>query len=239
MKVTIVIENGKVSVEVDDGQAINPKTVEMPGSTIMFEPLPSQKLAEGAADFVHHEPEKPHEPKEAIHKKGEPARRCIYCNDVIESASKAAKVCKKPECKKAQQREYTRKWAEKKGLVAKIVPAKPVEKPPVKPEFLPGHEKTNDEIESWRPTESTPEKTNVNDKPAGADWFCIHCKKWGMHKSPDCPFVDHAHPATRQRESDEPFDDPWNCQMCRNEGHLCDLHDRLDKDGKKPPKRWS
>lgn len=31
------------------------------------------------------------------------------------------------------------------------------------------------------------------------------------------------------------FDDPWDCQMCRNAGDLCDMHERMTKRGKKPP----
>jgi hypothetical protein len=32
------------------------------------------------------------------------------------------------------------------------------------------------------------------------------------------------------------FVDRWNCGMCRNAGDLCLLHEKMEKDGKKPPK---
>jgi hypothetical protein len=31
------------------------------------------------------------------------------------------------------------------------------------------------------------------------------------------------------------FNDSWDCQMCRNAGSLCKLHEGMQKDGKKPP----
>ena len=31
------------------------------------------------------------------------------------------------------------------------------------------------------------------------------------------------------------FDDPWNCQACREAGCLCRLHQRMDEDGDRPP----
>jgi len=33
------------------------------------------------------------------------------------------------------------------------------------------------------------------------------------------------------------FNDPWDCNMCRNAGDLCVLHQGITDDGKKPP-RW-
>lgn len=32
------------------------------------------------------------------------------------------------------------------------------------------------------------------------------------------------------------FMDPWNCAICCNAGDLCVLHEKLEADGKKPPK---
>lgn len=32
------------------------------------------------------------------------------------------------------------------------------------------------------------------------------------------------------------FEDLWDCGMCRNAGDLCAMHEKMEAEGKKPPK---
>lgn len=32
------------------------------------------------------------------------------------------------------------------------------------------------------------------------------------------------------------FDDPWDCGVCRNAGDVCEMHESMELDGKKPPR---
>lgn len=77
----------------------------------------------------------------------------------------------------------------------------------VKPTFLPGYEKTPEEIEAARPRVSVPTEPAPTHTP-------------GM-----------------KRLSSPDFDDPWNCQKCRDNMHICDFHAGMEADGSKPPTR--
>lgn len=47
-----------------------------------------------------------------------------------------------------------------------------------------------------------------------------------------------AAPGNRSKTTErrEVFDDPWDCEMCRNAGDLCQMHDTMELNGQKPPK---
>lgn len=189
------------------------------------------------------------------------ARTCECCGDDISDLRGNRTVCEKPDCLQWRKRRAANKWArENSGRPAVALPGRPqmpetsksaseaaavppaAIKPPTEPQFLPGYEKSPEEIEKWRPKPPKPPKPakhpgyeDIHNKPDDAEWWCVHCKRWGSHRSPDCIAVDYEHPAAQQREAGDPFTDPWNCQLCRTEQHLCPMHASMTKDGQTPP----
>lgn len=85
-------------------------------------------------------------------------RECEVCHDDISNLNKLRKLCKKPECLKESNRRYAREYWQKKH--GKDAPDNRITKPAtrqetaslaVTPEFLPGYEKSPEEIEALRP----------------------------------------------------------------------------------------
>lgn len=170
-------------------------------------------------------------------------RSCATCGDDISDLDSRRKVCNKPECKLAIKRRAARDYLarQRKTSPAQVdVPDKPVHwckhcqaytthdsdhhpKPEpahidrlgVTPKFLPGHEKTPEEIESLRPKD-------VGFKPIVPT---------------DRDIARLAPPPVFGQKKTSDFEDPWNCQACRDYEQICQLHKAMEADGKKPPAR--
>ena len=48
------------------------------------------------------------------------------------------------------------------------------------------------------------------------------------------PLIGRLIPTSSAPASDE-FDDRWDCEMCRNAGDFCDMHEKMEADGKSAP----
>lgn len=179
MKTIITIENGKVTVETDDGveDVINVNGGE---ASNLYHPRGEMR----GMTIVHSnnaEENKPAPP---------PASRPERLNDSPAKPKKPARQLVSAEHKKAKQAEYNRRYRIKQIAKQKGVPLpKPEEKvewckfcvaftthsskthprsdPPKapKPEFLPGHEKSTAEIDSWRPRTILPGTAEYNSAP--------------------------------------------------------------------------
>ena len=225
MKTTITIENGKVSVQVDDNQPTQVKTSPPP---IILQGSEPEIKRTSIKDRVPEAPKHIQKPieKPVLDKPAAGDRKCAICGDDISHLDKRSTICKKPDCIKSQKRIYMQRWAEKKR--SGTVPPKQEEeqkvdwckhcqaytthdsdhhpKPKVEPQFMPGHEKSAAEIEDWRP-----KTTGIDDKPVPRGTI--------QHT----PALDG-------------FPDPWDCDACRRRSHLCPLHQGMTDDGKEPPK---
>lgn len=139
-------------------------------------------------------------------------RSCIVCGEDISSLDKRRKLCVKPECQKEWSRRYAQEWNQKNYVPAKkkpedaLVVSQEAAPTPVAPQFMPGHEKTPEEIEQWRP------------------------KTFNVPTDSEMP----KHTPSERVASD--FADPWNCQMCRDLSKVCDFHQRMEDSGSRPPK---
>jgi hypothetical protein len=174
MKTTITIENGKVSVQVDDGQPVQVETVKSASHVKSVVPPPVEVTNDKS---INSKPMAADVPETS-------GRSCQFCDVDLSASGSRAKICKKPECKKAQGRIYAQRYAAKKG-----------KKPATSEEtiFLPGHEKTKKEVESWRPKVTLPEAVPagrvVQRSPAGFEdpWNCQACRTKGelcpLHQS--------------------------------------------------------
>jgi hypothetical protein len=96
------------------------------------------------------------------------------------------------------------------------------------------------------------------DQPPGK-WWCIHCKAWVDHKTPECPTLnntkddlsfckhcqkwgDHStdqHPDIPHTDENGEFVDRWNCGMCRDRKIICEFHLKMEKGGAKPPLKFN
>lgn len=218
MRTTIIIENGKVSVSVDDSSPTIIQKLRGGGDSNEAAAHPEPKSA-----APHHKRPKVVESKPVPTKNGGVKRTCEICGDDITTLDKRRKICQKSTCIKEKNRVFMQKWWAKKRGKSAAEPAKVEEKQVgyckhcqaytthdtahhivPKPVFLPGHEKTPEEIESWRP-----KPANTDDSPV-------------KYADTDIPASD--------------FTDPWDCDACRRRSHLCPLHQSLSDDGKTPPK---
>lgn len=144
---------------------------------------------------------------------GKKMKRCEFCGDDISHLpGNNRKACLKPECAKAQKKQYMDRWLAKqpkKAAKSKSgpIPQQEATPAPVTPQFMPGHEKTPEEIEAWRPKPfNLPEST---------------------------PSLG----AARLEQLTSDFTDPWNCEACRRRDHLCPLHQSMSDDGSVPPSK--
>jgi len=235
VKTLITIENGKISVQVDDNSPVDVQTsplryrdqygvvAEFPLPTVAdttIKPRPSvmdPPTTESVSQSVTKKSRargKAKTPKAAELV----ARDCVQCGDDISKLDKRRKLCLKPECQKEYNRQYAKKWNEahyvpKTSVKAKngpVVVTKPKARQetsptPVTPQFMPGHEKSPEEIEAWRP------------------------------KSSNLPESMPAHGSLHKQQTASTFDDVWNCAACRSDEKLCNLHQRMTDDGSVPP----
>ena len=155
-------------------------------------------------------------------------RACKICGVDISSTRKSNVVCSKPECKKEYKRQYMaqyhKKASSKQEKSSEVQEEKQVDwckycqaytthsslghpKVDIEPQFLPGHEKTAEEIESWRPKISVPADRDKSAYGAGST------------------------------TSSTNFTDPWDCDACRRRSHLCPLHQTMTGDGATPQRK--
>ena len=202
MKTTITVENGLVTIQVDDGEPVAVVPAKAP--KMPHKGNPASRL--NVRDYL---PE---------------SKACLVCGTPFKPARYDSRFCSK-KCTTKYHNQKNRK----KTKLAKIAPEVEVKwckhckahtthdsahhpQPPVKaevpkplnpgPEFHPGFEKTPEELKTWKPPKAIIERRD----------------------------------GTRQ-EVAKPgeFADPWNCEMCRNAGDLCDMHAKMQAEGKQPP----
>lgn len=206
MKTVITIENdpiggSKVTVQVDDG-AIVPTDKALQGmldlatnmkmdavrAGVSSDPPVSQSVAtKSRVRGKAAEKPKDTDTKKVVE------RQCVVCGDDISTLDKRRKLCLKPECQKEWNRRYAREWgrkhytATKSPQQKKSTPATRQEPAPlpVTPQFMPGHEKTPEEIEAWRPKplnlpESMPSLVSKASGPTSDftdPWNCEACRR--------------------------------------------------------------
>ncbi len=223
MKTIITVEDGKVTVEVDDSVPVKVET-SPPKPTTRFEKLQKGGLVEtkpsentevklvGSNTYVPTKKPAIQEPvKPAVLDKPTPEERtCEICGDDISDLYKTAKICRKEECRREKNRQYARDYWRKheegkpKSTITRPVVIKRQPTQPKQPEFLPGYEKSPEEVEELRP------------------------KAFNLPESLPQPGVSKI-----VISSD--FPDPWDCGRCRTAEKLCSLHQSMEDDGLEPP----
>lgn len=226
MKTTITIENGKITVQVDDQLPAvvvkqtpilpdivysNSKPTVEPATPKVLDYLPTAKDCEVCGTSF----------KPPRYDSRFCSKKCAtkFYNKAHRDKVKSAKPEKKPPeddsvmyCKHCKA--YTTHYSAdhpSPGVVSPT-PAPLTEEPA----FLPGFEKSDEELESWKPREF-PTPTPVPNVNKGFP-------------------TDSAKVEAMMDEQRADFDDPWNCGMCRNAGALCLMHEKMTADGKVPPK---
>lgn len=220
MKTTIVIEDGRVSIQVDDGEpvlvqsAISEKPVsdtpQLTSTIADTPPAPAKKPINAGPP-----PEKPTINATAT---------CLNCGDAIRAGSK---YCKKPECKKAQTKANNDRYRLAKGL--NVGGGRGRKKHNAAGQFE--MEAKDDTPPLWKdapPAEpvyrsnccdAVVEVSGGEDEPdEGGTRFYV-CRGCGQ----TCDVHEL------------PFEDPWDCGACRANGRLCRLHHVMDAEGKTPP----
>lgn len=211
MKTTIVIEDGRVTVQVDDQQPISVKT------------SPPAKQGPKVPDGPVYTPPAEISPPDN--------RTCEECGGPMNGRPPIAKICGKPECKKARvkkQNEAARRKAGQNVGVGRGRGRRPI---------VAGHDQYGHEPEKHQPLheDAPPAKTYTRSKcceakvevAGGEDepyeggtrhYVCLACMN-----------------ACDTYEYTPPFEDPWNCGACRTNGRLCRMHASMEADGKKAP----
>lgn len=131
---------------------------------------------------------------------------CGQCGDDMPATSMYDK-CANCRPAKTHEKEKTCKLCTKLGHMCKRHRNGEVKVTQPASKFLPGFEKTPEEIEALRPKATNLPGESV---PSGG-------VRSAQHTSGD--FVDR-----------------WNCQMCRDGKQLCTLHTGMEADGKQPPR---
>ena len=151
-------------------------------------------------------------------------RKCRICRDDISHLPLTATICEKQSCEEYLQRLRSSKGVTTKASDLSLRPPK-IKAPRVVRQPL---NKNYQRV----PTAAS-RKPIVRPKPAPVPKRVI--------KEDDTPWT----PTVRLPEAaptyggmtmkSYSFDDPWNCQACREANHLCRLHQRMDDDGDRPP----
>lgn len=167
MKITITIENGTTKIEVDDEQPIAVTKVQ--GEVVVTHPASEAIVRERGAPITRNS-----------------KRACDVCGKDITGYHPKAKVCS-DECRKEKAKRYSAKYHGRVPTVEK--PDDPevewckkcqawtthntkshVEEPftldpTAEPQFLPGHEKSEEEIASWAPKPILPGQPGYSSTP--------------------------------------------------------------------------
>lgn len=247
MKTTITIENGRITIEADDGTDMNntkselvttPPIVDVAGedmeattlvkisdsgiitkaNPIVVKPLSKEAVTQLADALTHTDDEHPPRAVETSSTGRGTDKDCADCGTTFHATGAGMhkrKYCDDCRAKRARDK-VARKTSKQRDKNGPIV----ITKPPttqqsdhllqatknVEPEFLPGYEKTPEEIEALRPI--APPEPAPKHNP---DMFAT--PKGG-------------------------FKNTWNCANCAMLGRLCHLHARMDMDGETPQKHW-
>lgn len=190
MKTVITIEDGRITVSVDDQAPVVHESASPS--------LPILESHYGIGGSIRSEAAVDTAPKDLPEdEREEPAnktvlppatRTCAECGAGIDHLSKRSTICGSDKCKKAKAARYQREYFAK---------SKPQT---VKPSLM--------------PQDDPPTKVE------GAQY--IESVKPGI-----APLMTHHANGT--------FLDPWDCQMCRNGGVVCDFHRRMTISGTRPP----
>ncbi len=226
MKTTIVIEDGRVTVQVDDQQPISVKTsplakppLKAPDGPVSTPPAETSPPAEVAIPIVgtvdagngdvHMNP---------------PAddRKCEICEGPLPPGShKLVKVCS-DECRKKKQRAYAaRHYQKKNGKAAPAPQGKQFETTDTTPRLADDAPPAKTSTRS-KCCEAKVEVAGGEDEPnegGTRHYVCLACMN-----------------ACDTYEYTPPFDDPWDCGACREISRLCRLHHSLEQSGHTPPK---
>lgn len=141
-------------------------------------------------------------------------RTCIVCGDDISHRHRRAKICEKESCKKKQLSEYEKLYNAKKQLNVPTGRKKPYHLPKEEPN---------------KPFPTTREP------------WCTKCKAFTDHETADHPADMEVVEYTAEPKAFVPknervappivengvFLDPYDCQLCRNDGQLCNFHRKM------------
>ena len=208
MKTSIIIEDGRISIQIDDG-----KTVSVPSSSgtlpAPVEPEPpvvEAKKTEPASESVI-----PDKLVSVVPVNDKPGRTCQICGDDITGLSRVAKICRRPECKRARQAQYVDKSSAKGKSKEQSVSYCRYCK------AWTTHDSSNHAVVASsllkleERTEGEPWSPKVSDLPEGATPV--------THEPDAAPYL---------------FEDRWNCDACRRRSATCPFHISMEEDGKKP-----
>ena len=217
MKTTIVIEDGRVTVQVDDEQAVVVKPVDKGGVQIeppLAKSKPEHKIAQSSTDLSNPLPTDD--------------RKCEECGGPMTGRPPIAKICARPECKKSRAKKQNEEMRRRRGQNVGVGRGRG--RRAQKPADDWGH--GNDE---------TPMLTQT--APAQDPEYLSKChdakvRVGGGEDEPDEGGTRYYVCLACENACDvypKPFDDPWNCGACRGHGRLCGLHFNIERDGKLPP----
>jgi hypothetical protein len=247
MKTTITIEDGKITVEVDDQiVSVQPSAAPVVAHDKPLEPPAAVKPVEMPAYVVP-------PVKSLISRPSSTEKDCYVCGQPFTPKTRLSRFCSQ-KCERAFHNKNSRlkragraplnpdrdPWPGLKSRTAKKLEAQycshcraftthnsgnhpvsgvvaPAPKPlNPEPEFMPGYEKSPEELASWQP------KMTGGSEPIPQRKDPHHEDRIEVEKVMD-----------EQRAN---FDNPWDCSVCQNAGALCDLHEKMQADGKSPPK---
>lgn len=66
--------------------------------------------------------------------------------------------------------------------------------------------------------------------------YCSNKCRLSSYPGNKRPEIELVKKTEEQEERIDTFVDPWNCAMCCNAQSLCQLHEKMEIDGQKPPK---
>lgn len=206
MKILIVIENSRVSLELDDGSPVNitsdlpllnlesknlqekttssasvnelkPSVVDLPGK-VQTKTIRVPFIERNGTPSVKEVPASVNRlPEEKLAvTKSEAGRKCRICGSSLEGAHHLRVICTKPGCQQEYKRQKNFEYFEKKSGKSSGVPAASEKK----------------DSSNWKPTPTFPESI-----PTGS---------------------------VGKQMVDPNFEDPYNCSMCRTAHQICSFH---------------
>lgn len=232
MKTVITIEDGRVTIQVDDEAPILVKP------SLLKDPVISKPQATNPpAPIVVVKPAVPVKPIEPVRPAvipketapATPVRNCMFCGDDISDRHPAAVKCGKDECKKAYIKYANDKATKSRGGVPGGKRGRPVrtnlDKSPASFSYekIPGLAENAPPAETFTRSKCCDAKAEVlGGEDEGNDggtrhYVCLACMR-----------------ACDTYEYTPPFTDDWNCGACRSIGRLCRLHHSMEVDGKRP-----
>lgn len=221
MKTVVTVEDGRVTVQVDDGQPVLVK------SAIQEKPVTSKpEFTSPPQEAAIKTPISPTPPALKGGLTPPESRKCQYCGTDISHRIKIAKICDSPECKKRRIKEQNERHRQKLGKAVGVGRGRRKMADPGKFEL--GEEPKHKPLTEDAPPAKSEERSKCCEATVRVvgDSFGEGTNHYVCNGCGNACDVVQVIP---------PFVDEYNCGACRALGRFCRMHARLKEEGYQLP----